>query len=87
MTPEDLKPGQRVRVIQTIERRNSDWKHEVVGEILSIQPEKTASWFAHAKNGKYWLLRLRLRKDDGELTTINVDPHTQLEVLDHSPPG
>jgi len=82
MQLDTLKPGQRVRITQTIDRRDQDWQRTVVGVIQSVQPEKTASWFAHAKNGKYWLWRIRLAKDDGELTTVNVDPHTRIEILD-----
>lgn len=77
----DLKPGQRVRIRQEIDRREGNWSAEVVGTIIAVRPEKTGSWFAHGKDDKLWLNRVRLRKDDGELTTIAVDPFTRVEVL------
>lgn len=82
MQIETLKPGQRVRITQTIDRRDQDWHRTIVGVVQSVRPEKTASWFAHTKNGQYWVWRVRLTKDDGELTTVNVDPRTHIEILD-----
>jgi hypothetical protein len=77
-----LRPGQRVRIWQQIDRREGDWNHCVEGEILSVRAEKTGSWFAHAKEAKLWLNRVRLRKHDGEITTITVDPYTRVELID-----
>jgi hypothetical protein len=87
MDIESLKPGQRVRITQTIDRRDRDWQRVIVGVVQGVRPEKTASWFAHTKDGQYWVWRIRLAKDDGELTTINVDPHTRVELLDGEPTG
>ena len=80
--PQKLEPGRRVRITQTIHRRGGDWHTCVTGEVLSHQLEKSGSWFAHGRKGKLWLQRLRLRKNDGELTTITLDEHSQVEVLD-----
>lgn len=82
MTQIELKAGQRVRIRQTIERREGPWTCETVGTVLSVEPEKTESWFAHAQDNKLWLRRLRLRKDDGELTTLTLDRHSEVEVLE-----
>jgi len=76
-----LKPGTRIRVTQTIRSRDDEWTAEVEGEVLSHRPEKTESWFAHGKYGKVWLNRIRLKKDDGEITTLNLDAETRVTVL------
>ncbi|MGD8453014.1 MAG: hypothetical protein PVJ57_14440 [Phycisphaerae bacterium] len=81
MTIDEVKPGQRIRVIQEIDRREGNWQTEVAGVVESVGQEKTGSWYAHAKDDRLWLLRLRLRKDDGERTTITVDPLTRVELL------
>jgi len=81
MNLNNCKPGQRVRISQEIDRREGNWRTEITGVIESIGRETTGSWFAHSKDDKYWLLRVRLRKDDGELTTIAVDPLTRVELL------
>lgn len=87
VTIDDFKPGQRIRILQEIERREGNWRTEVVGVIEQVVLEKTGSWFAHAKDDKYWLLRVRLRKDDGELTTVVVDPLTRIEPVGNAAPG
>lgn len=81
MVNQEVKPGQCVRVFQEIDRREGNWTHEVVGTVLSVRAEKTGSWHAHGKDDKLWLNRIRLRKEDGEITTVVVDQHTRLEVL------
>jgi len=87
MTKQEIEPGQRVRVYQEVERREGSWTHETVGTVLSVKSEPTGSWHARGKNGKLWLTRIRLRKADGEITTIVSDQHTRLEVLADTPSG
>lgn len=82
MTIDELKPGLRVRVRQTIDRRAGDWQTAVVGVIQSVDEQKTGSWYAHSRDDKFWLRRICLRKDDGEITVLNVDNRTELELLD-----
>ena len=82
MTIDELKPGLRVRVTQMVDRRAGDWQATVVGVIQAVEEQKTGSWYAHAKDDKLWLHRLRLLKDDGEITVLNVDERTKLELLD-----
>lgn len=79
--PEMCRPGQRVRIVQRIARREGDWMVEVCGEVLSVDEQPTGSWYAHAKDDKLWLRRVRLRKDDGDITTLTVDQHTDVQVL------
>ncbi len=86
MTISECKPGQRVRISQEIDRREGNWRTEVVGVVQFVRPEKTGSWFAHSKDGRLWLLRVQLQKDDGELTTLSVDSLTTVEVLDSPAP-
>jgi len=87
MTAIDLKPGQKVRVHLEIDRREGNWTREVVGTVLSVRSEKTGSWFAHGKDDKLWLYRVRLQKADGEITTIAVDQFTRFELLEPASTG
>ncbi len=73
--------GQRVRIAQMIDRREGDWQAEVEGVIDNVELQKTGSWYAHSKDDKLWLLRVHLRKDDGELSIINVDTMTNIEAV------
>ena len=85
MAQQEIKPGQRIRVLQAIDRREGNWMHELVGTVLSVGAEKTGSWHAHGKDGMLWLHRIRLRKQDGEITTVVIDQHTRVEVLPDLP--
>ena len=82
-----LAPGALVEVTQQIARRDKDraWMSTVRGTILSYEQRQTGSWFAHARDDKLWLDRLMIRKEDGEVTVLNLDDYSVVKVL--SPPG
>ncbi len=83
-----LSKGDRIRVTQLISGRDEDWPTTVEGVVESCNLEPTGSWFAHGKGDKLWLLRLRLRKDDGEITALALDPHSRVQAVtrqEHSP--
>lgn len=75
-----LVPGAKVSVIQQIPMRNRVWTSKVAGTIVDYEQRKTGSWYAHARDDKLWLDRLTLRKDDGEITTLNLDEYTRIEM-------
>jgi len=80
-----LTAGARVKVTQQIAARNYAWSSDVRGTVVGFEQKQTGSWFAHSKNDKLWLDRLTLRKDDGELITLNLDDYSRVEV--ESPAG
>jgi hypothetical protein len=73
--------GTPIRVKQTICLRGRNAEAETVGTVESWQTLPTASWFAHGKNGKLPLKRLKLKKADGELSLLVVDDQTQIEAV------
>jgi hypothetical protein len=75
-----LTPGAKVKVIQQIPARDYALSTEVRGTVVRFGQNKTGSWYAHAKDDKLWLDRLVLRKDDGELTTLNLDEYSRVEI-------
>ena len=76
----NLRPGVRVKVTQQIAGRDYTWTSDVSGTVLEYQQKQTGSWFAHSKDDKLWLDRLLVRKDDGELTTLNLDKYSHIEI-------
>jgi len=82
-----LAPGTIVEVTQQIPHRNRTWTNTVRGTIVSYQQKQTGSWFAHSKDDKLWLDRLMLRKDDGEVTTLNLDDYSHVKVIGKSDAG
>lgn len=75
-----LVPGAKVKVTQQIAARNYTWTKDVVGEVISYEQKQTGSWYAHSKDDKLWLDRLVIKKNDGEITTLNLDDYTHIEV-------
>lgn len=82
-----LRPGQRVRVTQTIARRAGDWHPAVEGTIAAVEQQKTGSWHAFGKDWRVWLWRIRLVKDDGEESVLVVDQYTTVDVLPPAEPA
>ena len=80
----NLRPGVRVKVIQQIAGRDYTWTADVAGTVVEYQQKQTGSWFAHSKNDKLWLDRLMLKKDDGEITILNLDEYTHVKILGKS---
>src|SRR3954453_6390359 len=75
-----LRPGVRVKVVQQIAARNYTWTSDVVGTVVEYRQKQTGSWFAHSKDDKLWLDRLLIRKEDGELTALNLDDYSHIEI-------
>src|SRR3954451_17705265 len=82
-----LRPGVRVKVVQQIAARNYTWTSDVLGTVVEYRQKQTGSWYAHSKDDKLWLDRLLIRKDDGELTTLNLDDYSNVEVQSHAADG
>lgn len=83
----EIPRGSRVRVTQEIDHRNERWKTAVEGTVEWVGYAPTGSWYAHGKNDRLWVLRMRLRKDDGEVTTLNLDSHTKVTLVEPAPAG
>lgn len=80
------QPDLRVRVTEQVPRPErpggGPMYTTVEGVIVRGYQAKTGSWYAHSKDGKLWLDRLELRKDDGEIVVVNLDQYTQVEIVD-----
>ncbi len=77
-----LVAGATVKVTQQTPHRDRTWTNQVEGTIMEYSQKPTGSWFAHSKNDKLWLDRLKLRLADGELMVLNLDEFSRIEVLE-----
>jgi len=82
-----LVPGARVKVTQQIPARDYAWATAITGTVVDYEQKETGSWFAHSKNDKLWLDRLVIRKDDGEISTLNLDEYSVVQVETTPTPG
>src|SRR5687767_3999305 len=80
-----LVPGAVVEVTQQVVSRNHAWPNRTRGVVVRYEQKQTGSWFAHSKDDKLWLDRLVLRLEDGEITTLNLDRFSQVEVIPPEP--
>jgi len=78
-----LKPGQRVRITQQLAARHYSLSTPVEGIVVKVAQKPTGSWFAHSATDKLWLDRVVLRKSDGEISTLNLDEFSHVEILEH----
>jgi hypothetical protein len=85
-TTDQFTEGQRVNVTQQIPLVRGVWSTQVEGDVVRYEQRKTGSWYAHARDDKLWLDRLTLRKDDGEIVTLNLDSYTHVEAIDKPQP-
>jgi hypothetical protein len=76
-----LTPGTRVKVTQQIAARNHTWTAPTTGTVLEFKQKPTGSWYAHSKDERLWLDRLVLKLADGEITTLNLDEYSVVEIL------
>ena len=77
---QQLVPGAMVKVTQQIAGRDYAWASEVRGTVMEYSQKQTGSWYAHSQDDKLWLDRLLLKKADGELSTLNLDANTRVEI-------
>jgi hypothetical protein len=75
-----LVAGARVKVTQQIAARDYTWTTEVRGIVIEYAQMETGSWYAHSRDDKLWLDRLILKKEDGEITTLNLDEYSHVVV-------
>ena len=80
-----IKEGAVVRVTQQIAARHYAWPTVVEGTIVEYAQRQTGSWYAHSRGEKLWLDRLVLRKADGEISTLNLDEFSSVEIVSDAP--
>ncbi len=80
-----IPAGTHVRVEQVIQRRAGAHSTVVEGQVVSHDLGETGAWFAHGKNKKLWLARLRIKKPDGEISALNLDSNSRITILKPGP--
>ena len=73
--------GSKVKVVQQIAARDYTWTTEVIGTVVEFEQKKTGSWYVHSKGKRLWLDRLTIKKADGELSVLNLDQYSRIEIL------
>ena len=79
-------PGTPVCITEKIRRRDRVTVSHAYGTIEAWEELPTGSWYAHGKNDRLWLRRLKLRKLDGEISLLIVDDSTSIAKLEARKP-
>ncbi len=77
----DLKPGQRIQVTQTVRVGRRSWPASVQGTVREVKVLVTGLSTDRAPDDVVTIPTIHFVKDNGELTSITVDEHTQVEIL------
>lgn len=80
------QPGTTVRITQQIPRRTDTCTTSITGRVIRQERQYSGSWYARNKRDRVWLDRLMIMKPDGEITILNLDEYTVVEVLQGPPP-
>jgi hypothetical protein len=75
-------PGSRVCVTEVTSRRAGPVEVRTFGVVEAWEEAPTGSWYAHGKNDRLWLRRLKLKKADGEIAILVVDDGTSVARWD-----
>ena len=79
-------PGSKVRITQQIPQRDEVFTTTVEGTVLRQERQGSGSWFARNTRNKVWLDRLILQKADGEISVLNLDEYTHVDLLEGAQP-
>jgi hypothetical protein len=79
---EQVKPGQRVRITQTVRVGLSSWPAIAVGTVRDLQMLVTGLTTERAKDDVVAVPTLHFVKENGELSSVTIDENTRIEVLE-----
>lgn len=79
--PESLKPGQRVKITQTVRIGQRSWPATVTGTVRDVKVLVTGLATDRAPDDVVAVPTVHFVKDNGELSSIAVDQRTQIELL------
>lgn len=78
---QSLKPGQRVKITQTVRVGKRSWPATVMGTVRDVQTLITGLSTERAADDIVAIPTVHFVKDNGELSSITIDENTQIEVV------
>ena len=77
-----LRPGQRIEVIQTVRVGSKVWTARVVGAFRGLNYLATGLATDRVPEDDIIVPTVHFTKDNGELSSITLDEHSQVRVLE-----
>jgi hypothetical protein len=78
---QNLQPGQRIQVTQTVRVGKRSWPAVVTGTVREVQTLVTGLSTERAPDDVVAVPTVHFVKDNGELSSIAVDENTKIELL------
>jgi hypothetical protein len=79
---QSLKPGQRIRITQTVRVGLREWKTTVTGIYRDLLYLATGLSTDRVPQDDIVVPTLHFTKDNGELSSVAIDEHTKVEVVE-----
>jgi len=76
-----LKSGQRIRITQTVRVGRSQWTTEVTGTFREVRYLATGITTERVPEDDIVVPTVHFTKDNGELSSIALDEHSKIEVV------
>ena len=77
-----LRPGQRIRITQTVRVGLKEWTTTVTGRFRGVNYLETGLATHRVKEDDIVVVTVHFTKDNGELSSITIDEHTRIEALE-----
>jgi hypothetical protein len=76
-----LRPGQKVRITQTVRVGLKSWQTTVVGTFRDLNYLVTGLATDRVPEDDIVVVALHFTKENGELSSVTIDEHTKVEVV------
>jgi hypothetical protein len=78
----ELRPGDRIELIHQVKVGSSKtWQTKTVGTVVNTERRRQGLHFRRALDDKVFADTIKLKRDDGELTSVTMDEFTELHRL------
>jgi hypothetical protein len=77
-----LRPGQPIRIIQTVRVGLKQWTTTVTGRFREVNYLETGLATHRVKEDDIVVVAVHFIKDNGELSSITIDERTRIEALE-----
>ncbi len=79
---DQLRPGQRVKITQTVRVGRRSWPAVVTGTVRGVQVLVTGLSTDRAADDVVTIPTIHFVKDNGELSSIAIDENTKVEMIE-----
>ena len=76
-----LKPGQRIRITQTVRVGRKEWTTTVEGAFRGVDYLETGLSTHRVKADDIVVVAVHFTKDSGELSSVTLDEHSRIEAV------